>query len=145
MIALLVIRSSGLLVALAMRLWLQALKPLGVLCLKAAQLLLFCLLGLLTFKLATIEFRDMLRLHLRNLALQTQVLQLQGVTIKLHLCGLCLGSGMPVLMVDWMFHDVLATNAQHQRWEPALADARIVTELSGWLPSAACCCSASDS
>ena len=33
-------------------------------------------------------------------------------------------------------------NAQHQRWEPAAVDARIGTDLNGWLPSAECCGSA---
>ena len=29
-------------------------------------------------------------------------------------------------------------NGEHQRWEPAAAGARIVTELNGWLTSAEC-------
>src|SRR5437867_12145750 len=33
-------------------------------------------------------------------------------------------------------------NEEHQRGEPAAEDARIVTDLSGWLASAACCGSA---
>jgi hypothetical protein len=33
-------------------------------------------------------------------------------------------------------------NDQHQRWEPAAADIRIATDLTGWLPSAECCGSA---
>ena len=32
-----------------------------------------------------------------------------------------------------------ASNDQHQRWEPAAEDSRIVTDLNGWLSSAACC------
>ena len=30
-------------------------------------------------------------------------------------------------------------NDQHQRWEPAAADAGIAVTLNGWLPSAECC------
>ena len=29
-------------------------------------------------------------------------------------------------------------NVRHQRWEPAAEDARIVSGLAGWLPSAVC-------
>ena len=37
---------------------------------------------------------------------------------------------------------MMTPNDQHQRWEPAAKDSRIVTGLDGWLPSAECCGSA---
>jgi hypothetical protein len=33
-------------------------------------------------------------------------------------------------------------NVEHQRWEPAAPDTRVVSDLNGWLPSAECCGSA---
>src|ERR1043166_3765419 len=34
---------------------------------------------------------------------------------------------------------LMTPNDQHQRWEPAAADAGMVSDLNGWLPSAECC------
>jgi hypothetical protein len=45
---------------------------------------------------------------------------------------------------DWLWC-VHSLNAEHQRWEPAAADAGIGSELNGWLPSAECSGSATRS
>ncbi len=37
----------------------------------------------------------------------------------------------------------LRPNGQHERWEPAASDSRILIDPIGWLPSAPCCGSAS--
>ena len=37
---------------------------------------------------------------------------------------------------------IIRPNDQDQRWEPAAPDPRIASDLNGWLPSAACCGSA---
>jgi hypothetical protein len=42
-------------------------------------------------------------------------------------------------LVEFIVQWHLSSNDEHQRWEPAATDARIATDLNGWLPSAGCC------
>ena len=49
-------------------------------------------------------------------------------------------SRAPSVGLSFFISGLWLPNAQHQRWEPAAADARIVTDLNGWLASAACYC-----
>lgn len=78
--------------------------------------------ALLKGHLSLVEFGDVLRLQLGNLALKAKVLQLKSTIVQVKLAKLCLDHGAPGWVVRFLFHDVLRPN---DKTEPQPTTARV--------------------